>query len=336
MSDRIELLKVLTPALCIVISLAGLNLCQQSLAAVAGEKPSAVKPLADSNLKSQSATHNPTEAEWFDIPQQQLVYLQLADGVVVLQLAEQFAPIHSQRFRQLVHAGFYDGLSFYRVIDQFVLQAGLAEGEKHPSGKVQRWPPLKAEFSWPVRSQDPYLQVEQNDLYAKETGFNQGFAVGREDGQEWLLNCANMIAMARDSAKDSATTDFAIMQGQAPRHLDRNMSVFARVVYGGEWLNLVKRGDRNLDGGVIANKIERTLILTATMGNELDPAKQLPLQISNTHSKEFAAKLAKHRKREGDFFHDKGLGKVDICYQQVPVRLRPKSSSNQSSAQKTE
>jgi len=326
-------LKVLTPAICIVLSLAGLNLCQLSPAAVASEMPSAVKPLPDSTQKSLSAMNHPNEAEWFYIPQQQLVYLQIADGVVVLQLAEQFAPKHSQRFRQLVRAGFYDGLSFYRVIDQFVLQAGLAEGEKHPSGKVQNWPPLKAEFSWPVRNTDPYLQVEQNDLYAKETGFNQGFAVGRADGQEWLLNCANMISMARDSAKDSATTDFAIMQGQAPRHLDRNMSVFARVVHGGEWLNLVKRGDRDQDGGVIANKTERTQILTATMGNELAPAKQLPLQIINTQSIEFAAKLAKHRKREGDFFHYKGLGKVDICYQQVPVRLRPISSSKQTSAQ---
>ena len=71
-----------------------------------------------------------------DLPQQNLVYLELRQGVVVLQLADQFAPAHSQRFRQLVKAGFYDGLTFYRVIDQYVLQAGLPEGETHPSGKT--------------------------------------------------------------------------------------------------------------------------------------------------------------------------------------------------------
>jgi len=330
-------MKAMTLAICTCLSLAVPSLCIFGFLgpfAIASEIESAGKPLTEINHISPSGTVNASEAEWLDLPQQDLVYLQLADGVVVLQLADHFAPSHSQRFRQLVRSGFYDGLSFYRVIDQFVLQAGLAEGEQHPSGKPQNWPPLKAEFSWPVRSSDPYLRVENNDINAKETGFNQGFAVGREAGQEWLLNCANMISMARDSVKDSATTDFAIMQGQAPRHLDRNMSVFARVVFGGEWLNLVKRGDRYENGGVIAKQADRSQIIKASMGNELAQSQQLSLEISNTQSKEFAAKLAKHRKREGDFFHDKGLGKVDICYQQVQVRLRPSLSSKTSSTAK--
>jgi hypothetical protein len=41
----------------------------------------------------------------------------------------------------------------------------------------------------------------------------------------------------------------------------------------------------------------------------------------NTNSAEFADKVAKHRARDSEFFHYKGLKKVDICYQQVPVRL---------------
>lgn len=271
---------------------------------------------------------NATTAEtWLDLPQQNLVYLELRQGVVVLQLADQFAPAHSQRFRQLVKAGFYDGLTFYRVIDQYVLQAGLPEGETHPSGKPQQWPALKAEFTWPVRKTDPYFLIEKNDVYAKETGFNQGFPVGREGNEEWLLNCANMISMARDPAPDTGTTDFAIMQGQAPRHLDRNMSMFARVIYGGEWLNLMPRGDRNINSGVIAKAATRGVIVKATMGNDLAQNKQLPLQMMNTQSTEFAEKVAKHRARDGEFFHYKGLGKVDICYQQVPVRKHPTATS---------
>lgn len=264
---------------------------------------------------------NNTKVTWLDLPQQDLVYLQLNEGVVVLQLADQFAPRHSERFRQLVNAGFYDGLTFYRVIDQYVLQAGLPEGETHPSGKPQQWPALKAEFSWPVRKQDPYFFIEKNDVYARETGFNQGFPVGREGDEEWLLNCANMISMARDPAPDTGTTDLAIMQGQAPRHLDRNMSMFARVIYGGQWLNLMPRGERDVDYGVIPAHKPRGVIVKATMGNALPKDKQLPLQIMNTNSAEFADKVAKHRARDSEFFHYKGLKKVDICYQQVPVRL---------------
>ncbi|MBU2278361.1 MAG: peptidylprolyl isomerase, partial [Gammaproteobacteria bacterium] len=73
------------------------------------------------------------EEVWLDIPQSELVYLQLEQGTVVFKLADQFAPRHTERFRQLVRAGFYQGLTFYRVIDQFVLQAGLPEDEKHPT-----------------------------------------------------------------------------------------------------------------------------------------------------------------------------------------------------------
>ena len=98
---------------------------------------------------------------------------------MVLQLADAFTPLTSARFRQLVQQRFYDGLAFYRVIDQFVLQAGLPEGELHPNQKPQQHPALPAEFSWPIRSTDPYTPVQSGDLLAEETGFNQGFAVGR-------------------------------------------------------------------------------------------------------------------------------------------------------------
>jgi hypothetical protein len=63
------------------------------------------------------------------------------------------------------------------------------------------------------------------------------------------------------------------------------------------------------------------------MGNALPKDKQLPLQIMNTNSAEFAEKVAKHRARNSEFFHYKGLGKVDICYQQVPVRLVPATTT---------
>ena len=120
------------------------------------------------------------QQSWVDIPQQQLVYLQLSDGdkavgQVVLQLADPFTPKTSVRFRQLVQDRFYDGLAFYRVIDQFVLQAGLPENETHPAKLTKPYPPLPAEFSWPIRSDDSYTPVQSGDLLAEETGFNQGF-----------------------------------------------------------------------------------------------------------------------------------------------------------------
>jgi peptidylprolyl isomerase len=266
------------------------------------------------------------EQSWVDIPQQQLVYLQLNDGdkavgQVVLQLADPFTPKTSARFRQLVQDRFYDGLPFYRVIDQFVLQAGLPEDEIHPAKLTKSYPPLPAEFSWPIRGKDSYTPVQSGDLLADETGFNQGFAVGRAKGREWLLHCPNLVNMARDTNPVSATTDFAIMQGQAPRHLDQNMNVFARVIWGSEVLNLIPRGDK-AGGGILNANARRGVIVKARLGSELPSAAQLPLQQQLTSSDDFQQMLKRRRARSDEFYQDKGNGKLDICYLGAPVRLK--------------
>ncbi len=271
--------------------------------------------------------HAGADTAWQDIPQLQLVYLQVssangAEGTVVLQLADSFTPLTSARFRQLVQQRFYDGLPFYRVIDQFVLQAGLPEGEVHPSQKPQQYPPLPAEFSWPIRVTDRYTQVQQADLLADETGFNHGFAVGRANGREWLLHCPNVVNMARDANPASATTDFAIMQGQAPRHLDQNMNVFARVIWGTTVLNQVPRGEP-ADGGILSSTARRGVIRSARLGTELPVAQQLPLQQQASDSDEFQQLLQRRRQRPDEFYQYKGNGKLDICYQGIPVRLKP-------------
>lgn len=260
---------------------------------------------------------------WLDIPQAELVYLQLEHGTVVFKLADQFAPRHTERFRQLVRAGFYQELTFYRVIDQFVLQAGLPEDEKHPTLAKQNWPGVKAEFSWPVRPADRYSLVQKPDMLAAETGFNQGFAVGRDNGLEWLLNCPLTINMARGNDANSGTTDFALMRGQAPRHLDQNMSVFAKVVWGSELLNGVKYGPAEA-GGMIADPKARSRIVSAKLGSDLPESARLPLQWQDTASPAFTEALAQRRLRGNEFFKHKGNGALDICYSQVPVRLKPR------------
>lgn len=266
------------------------------------------------------------QQSWEDISQQQLVYVQLSDGdknigQVVLQLSDPFTPKTTARFRQLVQDRFYDGLPFYRVIDQFVLQAGLPELETHPAKLTKSYPPIPAEFSWPIRNADRYSLIQKGDLLADETGFNQGFAVGRAKGREWLIHCPNLVNMARDANPVSATTDFAIMQGQAPRHLDQNMNVFGRVIWGTEVLNLLPRGDKAA-GGILGEKARRGLIVSARMGSELPKAAQLPLQQQLTNSDDFQQMLKRRRARSDEFYQDKGNGKLDICYLGAPVRLK--------------
>lgn len=286
------------------------------------EQKQALPAVQSSHMPAPLAAADAEQAEFVDIPQQQLAYLQLAQGTVVLLLADHFTPQTTARFRQLVQQRFYDGLPFYRVIDQFVLQAGLPQGEAHPRLQSQRYSGIPPEFSWPFKNDDDFVLVQQDDLLARQTGFKQGFALGRDSGQEWLLHCPNVVVMARSTSADSATTDFAIMQGQAPRHLDKNMAIFARVIWGQQLLNQVIRATPE-QAGLLGPADQRSYIRQIRLGTELDASQQLALQIQHPASAAFAAKMASRRQRTDDFYLDKGNGKLDICYQPLAVRLKP-------------
>ncbi len=72
------------------------------------------------------------------------LYLDLKDERVVIELRPDLAPKHVQRVKQLVKEGFYDGLTFHRVIAGFMAQTGDPKGDGTGGSK---YPNLPAEFS---------------------------------------------------------------------------------------------------------------------------------------------------------------------------------------------
>jgi len=71
------------------------------------------------------------------------LFLDLKDGRVVIDLRPDLAPKHVARIKELVRQGFYDGLTFHRVIDGFMAQGGDPSGNG-TGGSGQNIP---AEFS---------------------------------------------------------------------------------------------------------------------------------------------------------------------------------------------
>ena len=76
--------------------------------------------------------------------QPETVQLELKSGTVTIELLPQLAPNHVQRIKELARDGFYDGLTFHRVIAGFMAQTGDPTGTG--SGKSSK-PNLRAEFS---------------------------------------------------------------------------------------------------------------------------------------------------------------------------------------------
>jgi peptidylprolyl isomerase len=80
----------------------------------------AASSAADAPTKSDDS---PPEA-WREVAPDNLMLIATRYGTVAVELAPDFAPNHVARMRQLLRSHFYDGRSFYRVIEGFVAQGG--------------------------------------------------------------------------------------------------------------------------------------------------------------------------------------------------------------------
>ena len=257
-------------------------------------------------------------AGWRTVDPARTAVMRLPGGEVIIELNPDFAPATVAQFKRLVGEGFYDGLGFYRVVDGFVAQGGDGSdmgGE--PNGE----PLLPAEFERAWSDSLSFVSAQKPDMFAPETGFIDGFAAARdrESGKVWLTHCPGVVAMARNNEPDTGSTDFYIVIGQAPRYLDRNLTIFGRVVSGMDVVHGVIRGPVETNGMIAAGD-PRTPIEKITLADDLPADDHKVVQVSDTTSDEFAEVLRSRKKRGLPFFHHKPPEVLDIC--QIPVATR--------------
>ena len=147
--------------------------------------------------------------------------LKLKDGDVKIELFNDVAPKHVERIKALANSGQYDNVVFHRVIDGFMAQTGDVKfGNSSNSDFNLR----KAGMGG---SDLPDLKSEFNDL-PHERG---------------------TLSMARSQDPNSANSQFFICF-KAASFLDRQYTVFGKVIEGMEFIDKIKRGDENNNGSV--------------------------------------------------------------------------------------
>ena len=92
-------------------------------------------------LIAMTATANGQPSE---LDPENTIYLDLEYGRVVVQLRPDLAPNHVDRFKELARSGFYDGLTWHRVIEGFMAQTGDPLGDGSGGSDL---PNLEAEFN---------------------------------------------------------------------------------------------------------------------------------------------------------------------------------------------
>ena len=126
-----------------------------------------------------------------------VVTIEMENGKLIkAELYPEIAPISVNNFISLINSGFYDGLTFHRVISGFMIQGGCPKG----NGTGGPGYCIKGEFN---------ANGVANDL--KHT--------------------RGVLSMARTSAPDSAGSQFFIMHADAP-HLDGEYAAFGKVIEG--------------------------------------------------------------------------------------------------------
>jgi peptidylprolyl isomerase len=266
---------------------------------------------------SSLANDNTKADEWRALDANKTVLLTLPHGKVVIELAPQFSPKHVEQFIKLTQSGHYDGNKFYRVIDGFVAQGGPEDGSR----KDKLVPLLKMEGDFTTDDNWQFTKIQDNDLFAEQTGFKDGFSLAHNPSEKkaWLTHCPGVIAMARSNSPDSASSHFDIVTGQATRYLDRIMTVFGRVVYGMNNIQAITR-TAVIEGDTPVAKKDYTPMISMQMMNDVPKEQQILLEVKNTEHPAYSEMIEKRKKRENAFFYKKPPPVLDIC--QTPVLSR--------------
>ena len=155
------------------------------------------------------------------ITEENIMILKLKDGDIKIELFEDVAPNHVKRIKQLAQEGKYDGVVFHRVIDGFMAQTGDV---KFGNSSNDEFDLKRAGMGG---SDLPDLKEEFSDI-PHERG---------------------TLSMARSQDPNSANSQFFICFKESS-FLDRQYTVFGKVVEGMDLVDKIKKGDSDNNGSV--------------------------------------------------------------------------------------
>jgi cyclophilin family peptidyl-prolyl cis-trans isomerase len=149
--------------------------------------------------------------------------LKLKDGDVEIELYPKIAPNHVKRFETLANEGKYDGVVFHRVIDGFMAQTGDVK----------------------------FGNSSNDDFDLKRAGQGGSDLPDLKEEFSDLPHERGTLSMARSQNPNSANSQFFICFKESS-FLDRQYTVFGKVIEGMELVDKIKKGDSD-DNGSVAN-----------------------------------------------------------------------------------
>jgi len=103
-----------------------------------------------------ASAQTPDPRNWRQVDPENTLYIDTVHGRIVIELYPEIAPRHVERIKALTRLGFYDGLMFHRVIDDFMAQTGDPLGTGEGASSL---PDLREEFMFRRGPEMPFIQA---------------------------------------------------------------------------------------------------------------------------------------------------------------------------------
>lgn len=232
-------------------------------------------------------------------------------GRIIAELYPDVAPNHVERVRALAKTGFYDGLTFFRVIADFMAQTGDPKNTGEGGSDL---PDLTAEFNF-RRGADMPLGAGFK-LGSTESGWvgalpvtsqPTALAVMTADRKvsTWGNFCPGVVGMARAGDPDSANSQFYFMRA-ANAGLDKTYTAFGRVLQGVDVVKAIKTGEPVPD--------PQDKMLSVKVLADMPADKRPSIQVMDTRGAAFKALVAKRQAELGASFTN--------CDVDVPAQVK--------------
>ncbi|GJL90706.1 peptidylprolyl isomerase [Hyphococcus sp.] len=254
-----------------------------------------------------------TDADWRPLDPENTLYMDLPAGTVVIELRPDFAPLHVQRIKELVREGFYDGLTFHRVIEGFMAQGGDPKGDGTGGSDKPNLPP---EFARDSNEVEGFREVGR-DRIAPRLGWVDGMpAAAQPEGirtflndrkvELWPVHCPGVMSMARATDPASANSQFFLMIGDSRLNLDRRYTAWGWIVDGYEATRRIVRGEP---------PPRPTPIIRVRVEADIPQAERKDIKVMKTDNAIFTDYLkARELLSDTEFLKD-------ICETKVPVKV---------------
>jgi cyclophilin family peptidyl-prolyl cis-trans isomerase len=258
-------------------------------------------------------------ADWRTPDPENVLYMELPSGRVVIELSPTYAPAHVANIRTMVRDQYFDGLVVLRSHENYVAQWGDAD-EKNPRPFKNAKAKLPGEFSIPMKNDKAFVALREKDVYAPVVGHSNGFPTARnpKTGRAWMAHCYAIIGVGRDNAEDSGNgSSLYVVTGHAPRHLDQNLTMVGRVLQGMSHLTTLPRGTGPL--GFYEKPEQNVPIKSVRVAADVPEAQRTRLEVMRTESATYQKVVDAARHRGGPWTKV-SPGHVELCNAPIPVR----------------